>query len=114
MRSRVAELIKEKMDEIDENERSDDELKRETDDIMAFDILKSIRRIEIINGESRGYNPDVLLLRLYIDNGEREFVCTSPLWKPRDLTTKSLGDQFMNILIGVDSILKEQREWKGE
>lgn len=112
MRNRMAELIKEELDELDK--RNDAELKRATEDLMAFDILKSIRRIEIINGEQRGYNPDVLLLRLYIDNGEREFVCTSPLWKPRDLTTKSLGDQFMNILIDVDSMLKEQREQKGE
>ena len=102
MENKMAELIKEKMDELDE--RSNYELKREA---MVFDVLKSIKNIEIETGESRGYDSEVLLLRLYIDNGERDFVYTSSLWGPKYWTTTSLSDQFMNILVDIYSISKK-------
>lgn len=109
MRSRVAELIKEKMDEIDENERSDDELRREVESIGAFDILKGIKCIEITSGESRGCNPNVLYLTLCWDDGGEEFRYGSSLWKPIRRGDTSLGDQILNILISAYAVRIAQR-----
>lgn len=87
--SSVAELIKEKMDEV----------KKEAELAGAFDILKGIKCIEITPGESRGCNPNVLYLTLCWDDGDEEFRYCTSLWKPTRRGDTSLGDQLLNILI---------------
>lgn len=94
MRSSVEELIKEKMDES----------KKKAESIGAFDILKGIKRIEIIPGESRGCNPNVLYLTLCWDDGDEVFRYGTSLWKPTRRGDTSLGDQLLNILISAYAV----------
>lgn len=95
IKEELAELIKEELAKLDN--RNDDELKREADEVMAFDILKDIECIEITSGESRGCNPNVLYLTLCWDDG-------SSLWTPIRRGDTSLGNQILNILISAYAV----------